>query len=102
MDERMTVGICLTKSDEADAAIAHLLDRSPEIRVEDHVTYFRVETERDIRIDLSEVAAYLGRDLSMPSFLGTLSAYFGQIDVDDSVLVVSPVSLNGRGDGSSR
>jgi hypothetical protein len=90
-----TVGICLMKSDEADATISHLLDQTPDIRVEDHVTYFRVMTERDIRIDLEEVAAYLGRDLPMSSFLVTLSAYFGQIDVDDTVLVISPVSLNG-------
>jgi hypothetical protein len=90
------------KSDEADATITHLLDQSPDIRVEDHVTYFRVMTERDIRIDLREVAAYLGRDLPMPSFLVTLSAYFGQIEVDDSVLTVSPVSPNGSGDGSGR
>jgi hypothetical protein len=89
------VGICLMKSDEADATISHLLDQTPDIRVEDHVTYFRVMTERDIRIDLEEVAAYLGRDLPMSSFLVTLSAYFGQIDVDDTVLVISPVSLNG-------
>ena len=73
-----TVGICLMKSDEADATISHLLDRTPDIRVEDHVTYFRVMTESDIRIDLEEVAAYLGRDLPMSSFLVTLSAYFGQ------------------------
>jgi hypothetical protein len=90
-----TVGICLMKSDEADATISHLLDQTPDIRVEDHVTYFRVMTESDIRIDLEEVAAYLGRDLPMSSFLVTLSAYFGQIDVDDTVLVISPVSLNG-------
>jgi hypothetical protein len=87
-----TVGICLMKSDEADATITHLLEVSPDIRVEDHVTYFRLMTERDIRIDLEEVAAYLGRDLPMPSFLVTLSAYFGQIDVGDSVLTVSPVT----------
>ena len=86
-----TVGICLMKSDEADATITHLLDHSPDIQVEDHVTYFRVMTERPLHIDLREVAAYLGRDLPMSSFLVTLSAYFGQIDVDDSVLTVSPV-----------
>ena len=97
-----TVGICLMKSDEADATITHLLDRSPDIRVEDHVTYFRVMNEQDIRIDLREVAAYLGRDLQMASFLVTLSAYFGQIDVDDTVLVISPVSPNGEPDGASR
>lgn len=93
-----TVGICLMKSDEADATISHLLDQEPDIRVEDHVTYFRVMTEHDIRIDLREVATYLGRDLPMSSFLVTLSAYFGQIDADDSVLVISPVSLNGNAD----
>lgn len=86
-----TVGICLMKSDEADATITHLLERSPDIRVEDHVTYFRVMTTQPLHIDLREVGAYLGRDLSMSSFLVTLSAYFGQIDVDDSVLTVSPV-----------
>jgi len=86
-----TVGICLMKSDEADATITHLLDRSPDLRVEDHVTYFRVMDEGDIRIDLREVSAYLGRDLPMSSFLVTLSAYFGQIDVDDSVLTITPV-----------
>ena len=86
-----TVGICLMKSDEADATISHLLEQSPDIRVEDHVTYFRVMTERPLQIDLREVAGYLGRDLPMSSFLVTLSAYFGQIDVDDSVLTVTPV-----------
>ena len=86
-----TVGICLMKSDEADATITHLRDQSPDLRVEDHVTYFRVMIEADIRIDLREVSAYLGRELAMSSFLVTLSAYFGQIDVDDSVLTISPV-----------
>lgn len=97
-----TVGICLMKSDEADATITHLLDQTPDLRVEDHVTYFRVMTEQDILIDLREVSAYLGRDLPMSSFLVTLSAYFGQIDVDDTVLRVSSVSPNGDVSGPSR
>jgi hypothetical protein len=101
------VGICLMKSDEADATIIHLRDQPGDIRVEDHVTYFRVMSEGDLRIDLSEVAAYLGRDLPMSSFLVTLSAYFGQIDVEESTLRISPVSLPdvslpGRGDGIDR
>lgn len=97
-----TVGICLMKSDEADATINHLLEVSPDIRVEDHVTYFRVMTEEGLRIDLREVGAYLGRELPMSSFLVTLSAYFGQIDVDDTVLSISPVAPNGNGDGAGR
>jgi hypothetical protein len=96
------VGICLMKSDEADATITHLLDQTPDLRVEDHVTYFRVMTEDGIRIDLREVSTYLGRDLPMSSFLVTLSAYFGQIDVDDTVLRISPVSPNGDLDGPGR
>lgn len=91
MTPRTTVGVCLMKSDEADAASLHLQERSQGIWVEDHVTYFRVETEEDLRIDLAEVAAYLGRDLSMSSFLVTLSAYFGKINVAESVLTVSRV-----------
>lgn len=97
-----TVGICLMKCDEADATIDHLRDQSPDVRVEDHVTYFRVMTEEPIRIDLREVSAYLGRDIPMSSFLVTLSAYFGQIDVEESVLTVLPVSWNGDADGTGR
>ena len=102
-----TVGICLMKGDEADATLSHLRDQSPDVHVEDHVTYFRVMDGQDIRIDLREVSAYLGRDIPMSSFLVTLSAYFGQIDVEECVLTVSPVSggarwpegLPGDGDG---
>lgn len=97
-----SVGICLMKSDEADATITHLLDQTPDLRVEDHVTYFRVMTEQDIVIDLREVSAYLGRDLPMSSFLVTLSAYFGQIDADDTILRISSVSPNGDLDGQGR
>jgi hypothetical protein len=89
------------KSDEADATIAHLRERSPQIRVEDHLTYFRVENDKELTVELTEVAAFLGRDLSMDSFLVTLSAYFGEINVDDSVLRISPVAAAG-GDGLRR
>lgn len=97
-DERETVGICLMKGDEADATISHLLDRLPDMRVADHITYFRVESESDICIDLREVAAYLGRNLPMSSFLITLSAYFGEIHVNEDALRISPVLL--RDDGA--
>jgi hypothetical protein len=93
--------MCLMKSDEADATIAHLRERSPQIRVEDHLTYFRVENDKELTVELTEVAAFLGRDLSMDSFLVTLSAYFGEINVDDSVLRISPVAAAG-GDGLRR
>jgi len=93
--------MCLMKSDEADATIAHLRERSPQIRVEDHLTYFRVEADKELTIELPEVAAFLGRSLSMDSFLVTLSAYFGEIHVDDSVLRISPVGA-AEGDGVRR
>ncbi len=92
---RTTVGVCLIKGREADATIAHLRDRSPEIRVQDHVTYIRVEAETDICIDLREISSYLGRDVSMPSFLVSVSAYFGEISVDGGVLTITAA----KGDG---
>jgi len=98
---RETVGLCLMKSDEADAAIAHMRERSPQVRVEDHLTYFRVEADKELTIELPEVAAFLGRSLSMDSFLVTLSAYFGEIHVDDSLLRISPVGA-AEGDGVRR
>ena len=95
------VALVLMKSDEADATIAHLRERSPQIHVEDHLTYFRVENDRELTIELPEVAAFLGRALTMDSFLVTLSAYFGEIHVDDSVLRISPVAA-AEGDGVRR
>ena len=50
-----------------------------------------------VTVGLFALGAYLGRDLPMSSFLVTLSAYFGQIDVDDAVLVVSPVAGDAPG-----
>src|SRR4051812_8470540 len=92
------------KSGEADATIAHLCDRSPGIRVEDHVTYFRLESEAGISIDLGEVSSYLGREVSMPSFLVTVSAYFGEISIAETLLTITPLHHDGvrhvDGDGS--
>ncbi len=71
---REAVGMCLMKSDEADGALT---------------------------LELPEVAAFLGRSLSMDPFLVTLSAYFGEIHVDDAVLRKSPVAA-AEGDGLRR
>jgi hypothetical protein len=74
------------KSDEADATISHLLDYSPETRVEDHFTYYRVESDAGLSVDLAEVSAYLGRELTMSSFLITLSAYVGEVSIEGDVV----------------
>jgi hypothetical protein len=80
------VGMSLMKSDEAVAALEYVQDHMPDVRTEDHGTYYRFETDHILQLDLAEVADYLGRDLAM---------YYGNIDVSGDVLTISPESAAG-------
>lgn len=83
------VGLCLMKSDEADAVVEHLKDTSPDVRIEDHVTFYRAEAQSKILVDLAEVGDRLGRSLTLPGFLVIVSTYYGRIEVDDMKFVVT-------------
>ena len=89
------VGMSLMKSDEAVAALEYVQDHMPDVRTEDHGTYYRFETDHILQLDLTEVADYLGRDLAMRTFLGVLATYYGNIDVSGDVLTISPESATG-------
>ena len=41
---RQTIGLVLMKSEEAQATVEYVTDSCPEIRVQDHSTYFLLET----------------------------------------------------------
>ena len=82
--------MCLMKSDEASAALDYIHDQLPYVHIEVHTTYYRFEANAKIRLDLAEVSEYLGRALSMRTFLGILSSYYGNIDVQEDLLTISP------------
>lgn len=59
------------------------------MQVQDRDTFFLVEAEGEIRIDVRDIAERLGRPLPMWAFLVIMSSYDGRVDVSDDVFVVS-------------
>lgn len=89
------VGMSLMKSDEAHAAIEYVGEHMADVEIEDMGTYIAFKTNHVLQIDLTELADYLGRDLTMGTFLGVLATYYGNIDVSGDVLTLSPESGTG-------
>lgn len=90
---RQTVGLCLTKGDETDATLAYLRAHQPSARVEDHGTFYRVESEQAIHIELESVALLLGRTLPLRLFLVSVASYFGRVEIDDDLVTITPAML---------
>lgn len=86
---RLTVGLVLMKSEEAQATVDYVTDSCPEIRVQDRNTFYLLETEGTIRIPLAEVEGYLGKPLTMPRFLVVMSSYYGRAHTQDDAFVVT-------------
>jgi hypothetical protein len=90
---RETVGMSLMKSEEAEATIAYLADHFPDARIDDRGTFYRIEAERCLAVDVRKVSEYLGRDLLLRTFLVTVSTYFGRAQVEDDVFMISSEML---------
>lgn len=86
---RQTVGLVLMKSEEAQATVDYVTESCPDIRVQDHSTFYLLETEGTIRIPLAEVEEYLGKPLSMSRFLVTMTSYYGRARTEDDAFVVT-------------
>ena len=86
---RQTVGLCLMKTEEGEATAAYLADAHPEFRIEDRGTFYLVEAEGEICVDLAGVGEYLGRDLAVHSFLVSMASYYGRAQVEEKAFIVS-------------
>jgi hypothetical protein len=86
---RQTVGLALMKSEEGDATVAYLADAFPLHRIQDRGTFYLVEAEGSIRVDLRAVGEYVGRELPMHEFLVTMTSYYGRAQVEDDGFLVS-------------
>lgn len=84
------VGLCLMKSEEAEAVVEHLAETCPAVTVEDHVTFYLAEADGEIVLDLPAIADRLGRPLPINAFLVVMSSYIGRVVVgDDSFRVTA-------------
>ena len=83
------VGMSLMKGEESAATVAYFREEQPDVEVFDRGTYYRFEADGLIRLETNVIADYLGAPLSMNTFCGLLSSYFGRIDVAGDVLTIT-------------
>ena len=85
---RDTVGMVLMGSEEADVAVEILRQERPDLKITKELTYYLIEGEKKIEIDVEKVGEWLGRPLDVPSFLVIMSSYYGRAEVKENLFGV--------------
>lgn len=90
---RRKVALGLMKSEEADATIEVMEARYPDAQVHDFGTYWKIEGEGELRVDMADVAEALGRPLQLSQWLVTMATFVGRAHAGgDYFLVTSEMS----------
>jgi hypothetical protein len=74
------VAIVLMKGDYADATIDVLQDDQAGVRVHDHGTYYKIECDDEIHVDMGRVGQELGRPLALSKWLVTMVSFIGRAE----------------------
>lgn len=88
LHETHTVNAKLIAGEEADAIVAAVCVQNPDATVEDHGSYITVAREKELVFDINRISEELGRPYDVPTFLVVLASYTGQVDVQDTRLVI--------------
>jgi hypothetical protein len=87
------VALGLIKSEEADATIEVLEERYPDVQAHDFGTYWKIEGDGELRVDMHEVAEALGRPISLSQWLVVMATFVGRAHAGgDHFLVTSEMS----------
>lgn len=85
------VSVALTKSDMSDATIFTLEDQpdSDRFHIIDDGTYWKVEADDEIRIDMAAVSSEVGRDVSLGEWLVSMITFVGRAAPGDDYFRVT-------------
>lgn len=72
------VAIVLMKGEHANATIDVLEAEQAGVRVRDHGTYYKLECDDEIYVDMGRVGQELGRPLALSEWLVTLVSFIGR------------------------
>lgn len=72
------VALVLMKSEEADATLDVLEASASPVTITDHGTYWKVEADDEIRVDMENVSQELGRPISLSQWLVVMSSFVGR------------------------
>ena len=90
---RRRVALGLMKSEEADATIEVVESGYPDAQVHDFGTYWKIEGEGELRIEMEDVGEALGRPLQLSQWLVTMATFVGRAHAGgDYFLVTSEMS----------
>lgn len=94
--------IVLMKSEEADATISVLEVDFPDVKIEDHDTYWYLEAPDEIYIDIDSVGEELGRELTLSQWLVIMSTFVGRAAPGDTYFRVTSKMLDLEADSPHR
>jgi hypothetical protein len=98
---RRKVALGLIKSEEADATIEVLEERYPDVQAHDFGTYWKIEGDGELRVEMDEVAEALGRPISLSQWLVVMATFVGRAHAGgDHFLVTSEMSYLEAGAGA--
>ena len=90
---RRKVALGLMKSEEADATIEVVETKYPDAEVHDYGTYWKIEGEGELRVEMDEIAEALGRPLQLSQWLVIMATFVGRAHAGgDYFLVTSEMS----------
>lgn len=72
------VVLVLMKSEEADATLDVLEANGSEVTVHDRQTYWEIEADGEIRVDMDSVGQELGRSITLSQWLVVMSSFVGR------------------------
>jgi hypothetical protein len=90
---RRKVALGLMKSEEADATIEVMEAKYPDVEVHDFGTYWKIEGEGELRVEMDDIAEALGRPLQLSQWLVIMATFVGRAHAGgDYFLVTSEMS----------
>ena len=90
---RRKVALGLMKSEEADATIEVMEARYPDVEIHDFGTYWKVQGEGELRVEMDEIAEALGRPMALSQWLVIMATFVGRAHSGgDYFLVTSEMS----------
>jgi alkene monooxygenase coupling protein len=85
---RDTVGISLIGSAETSAAVEMVAEEMPDAKITDNDCYYKVEREKLLRFDMTELSDRLGRAYTVHDFLVNMTSYYRRIVVSDDAVEI--------------
>ena len=89
-----TVSAKLIAGEEAEAIAAAVCAQNPTAIVEDHGSYLSLASDKVLVLDTTLISEELGRPYDVPTLLVVLASYTGQVDVQDTRVVIKEATAD--------